>query len=129
MSLDRESQAEGLPANGWAIRIDLSIYQLSTVLRASYKLTDRHYVLLVDHEANASVVVWLWRKNGTEDHDLVGLFCEELLEQRLRSLLEEKTHTIRDLVVAQAFAEGNLLDPLRDEGDYEADPLAIARSR
>lgn len=129
VTLAREAQGGGLPAGGWAIRIDLSIYRIEAVLRAAYKMTDRHYLLLVDHEPNRSVVAWIWPKNGVGGVDLVGNFCEELIEQRLRLLLDEKTHTIRELIVAQAFAEGNLLDPLRDEGDYEADPLAIARSR
>jgi hypothetical protein len=32
---------------------------------------------------------------------------------------------LRELIVAHAFSDTNLLDPARDDGDYVEDPLGI----
>ena len=60
---------------------------------------------------------------------VIGEFCNELLDQQLRLALSREAGPIREILFAQAFAEGNLLDPQRDEGDYQSDPLGIGRCR
>ena len=109
-----------------AVEIDTSIYSVDAILRAIYKFTDRCYVLLHSDTAPHHCVVHLTAKSpSSELEQLVGEFGNELLDQQLRQRLEQQFGEIRSLIVAQAFAEGNLLDRDRDEGDYLLDPRGI----
>jgi His-Xaa-Ser system protein HxsD len=42
--------------------------------------------------------------------DVVGDFCNELIEQEIRFTLANESRGIRDLIVAQAFAEADFHD-------------------
>jgi His-Xaa-Ser system protein HxsD len=110
-----------------AIEIDTSIYSLDAILRATYKFTDRWYVLLQSHDVPTHCcIAHLSAKSPTvELQALVGEFCNELLDQQLRQRLEAQFGEIRSLIVAEAFAEGNLLDRDREEGDYMTDSRGI----
>jgi His-Xaa-Ser system protein HxsD len=99
------------------------------VSRAAYKFTDRCYLFLSRSEPG-----WMKVTLGTKDEkqnlaSLLGEFCNELLDQQIREDLAKEAGPIRDLIVAQAFAEGNLLDPQRDDGSYEDDALGICTFR
>ena len=61
--------------------------------------------------------------------ELLGELSNELIDQQIRERLAERAGTIRELIVAQAFADGNLLDPDRDDGDPESDPRDIGKLR
>jgi His-Xaa-Ser system protein HxsD len=113
-----------------AAEVDLSIYSLRTVLRACYKFTNNCYVFIARTEDGSWISVSL-RAKGPDKNlvALVGEFFNELLDQQVRENLEKEMQPVRELIVAQAFAEGNLLDPLRDEGNYEEDPLGIGGTR
>ena len=128
-------QSEGGPAF-WkqdqahlAISVDTSIYSVDAILRAAYKLSDRAYWLL-DGRDDDRVVVFAMGKRASDDVEPVALaFTNELVDQQLRIRLEAQFGGIRDTIVAQAFSEGNLLDPARDDGDYRADPRGAGRHR
>jgi His-Xaa-Ser system protein HxsD len=114
-----------------AIEIDLSIYSLPAVLRACYKLTDRAYIYLsrVDR-ATDSVLVTIGTKNRNQPVDqVVGTLCNEFVDQQIRENLATEAGTVRALIVAQAFAEGNLIDVNDESADYEEDPLNIGEQR
>lgn len=107
--------------------IDLSVYTLEAVLRACYRFTDRSYVFLSRADRGSdNLVVLLRKKKASDEAPLAGEFYNELVDQQLRIRIAEETGPIRELIVAQAFAEGNLLDPRREDGDYHEDPLGIA---
>jgi His-Xaa-Ser system protein HxsD len=113
-----------------ALKVDLSIYAIAALRRTAYKFTDRCYLFLARCEDPG----WLMVTFGAKDEQqnlapLLGEFCNELLDQQIRDDLANEAGTIRDLIVAQAFAEGNLLDPQRDEGSYQDDPLGIGEIR
>jgi His-Xaa-Ser system protein HxsD len=126
---------EGLPletAGGptAALEIDLGVYALEAVLRACYKFTDRCYLLLARSESQGRLQVFAQTKGPSVSlQAVVGEFANELLDQQLRRAIVEEAGPVRELIVAQAFAEGNLLDQDRDDGDYEADPRGIGRRR
>jgi His-Xaa-Ser system protein HxsD len=127
--------SEGLPvatAGGLsaAVEIDLGIYSLEAVLRACYKLTDRCYLLLARGMTPDRLLVFTQAKHPEQGVEaLIGELANELLDQQLRRVIAEEAGAVRELIVAQAFAEGNLLDGDRDDGDYEADPRGIGRRR
>lgn len=113
---------------GVALEVDLAVYSVEAARRAAYKFTDRCYVFLAS--GGGTLVATLTPKIDGQDLDvLVGDFGNELLDQRLRESLEMQFGVVRDLIVAQAFAEGNLLDTDRDDGDYRSDPRGIGRQR
>lgn len=134
--IDVHQGSEGLPvttAGGptAAVEIDLGIYCLDAVLRACYAFTDRCYLLLMRGEPPRDrLQVFAQAKRPELDvRVLLGEFANELLDQQLRRAVAEETGAVRELIVAQAFAEGNLLDRDRDDGDYDTDPRGAGRRR
>ena len=92
-------------------KADTAVYSKSSVFRACYKFTDRAYVFLsrTDDDSN-SIVISIKAKNADDDpQELVKEFCNELIDQGVREILEKEFGPIRNLIVAQAFSEGNLL--------------------
>jgi His-Xaa-Ser system protein HxsD len=105
---------------------------VSSVLRAAYKFTDRwHLFLTRTAEAPGDILAVFTPKSpdGRIENSLMGEFANELLDQRLRETLEQEFGPLRTMIVAQAFAEGNLLDTDRDDGDYRSDPRGAGRRR
>ena len=101
-------------------------------MRASYKFTGQYHVALRRPEdvSDPKVTVTLTPKSsgdGIDERQLTGDFLNELLDQALRGRLEAEFGPVRELIVAQAFSDANLLDPSREEGDYLEDPLGIGR--
>jgi His-Xaa-Ser system protein HxsD len=122
--------AIGIGNSTAALQVDTTLYDLDAVLRACYKYTDRCYLFLTrEPESTHLVNVFFMSKSKMNLADVVGEFCNELVDQSLQLALSHEFGSIRDLVVAQAFSEGNLLDPQRDEGDYASDPLGIGERR
>lgn len=115
-----------------SIEVDTQLYALPAIHRAAYKFTGRFHVSLrrLDDDNNPRVIITLTAKSASVAVDeplLTGDFLNELLDQALRERLEAEFGPVRELIVAQAFSEANLLDPARDDGDYDNDPLSIGR--
>lgn len=103
---------------GWVLEIDTTLYALPALWRACYALSDRAYLFLSrSPESRDRVTVTLNVKRPDEASEAVlGDFCNALIDHQLRHHLAEETAGLRELIVAQAFAEGNLLEP-DEEGD------------
>lgn len=110
-----------------ALVVDLGIYELPAVLRACYQLSDRCYFFLRQETAETVTVFFQNRAEGSSLEHLSGQLVNEMLDQQVRENLAREAKPLRDLIAAQAFSEGNLLDEDRDEGDYREDPLGIGR--
>jgi len=112
-----------------ALDLDTNLYALPSIFRACYKFTDRCYIFLTrEIPRPSSVIVTLSTKlSGGEIDAVLGDFCNELIDQQIREDLSLEAGALREMIVAQAFSEGNLLDPQRDDGDYEEDPLGIGQ--
>jgi His-Xaa-Ser system protein HxsD len=121
-----EPQAVAMGQVLLAVEVDLSLYSLQAVFRACYKFTNHCYLFLSHTEDPGWLAVTLLAKDGNQaSHNLAGALYNELLDQQIRETLSLEMGPIRELIVAQAFAEGNLLDSMRDEGNYQEDPLGI----
>jgi len=127
-----------LPVVAWrldqahiAIPVDLRVYGLDAVMRASYKFTDRAYILLErTPEPSSEVIVFIVGRSAATDVSTMALeFNNELLDQQLRCTLEAQFRDVRSLIVAQAFSEGNLLDPDGESGDHISDSHGAGRNR
>jgi His-Xaa-Ser system protein HxsD len=120
------------PRHDLSIEIDTQLYSASAAMRAAYKFTDRYHVALQrpSDSAESRLTVILRPKSASQIVDeprLRGDFLNELLDQRLRETLEAEFGAVRELIVAQAFADTNLLDPTREDGNYIDDALGIGR--
>lgn len=114
-----------------ALEVNASLYEPEAIFRAAYRFTDRCYIFLArPPEVPTLISVTLMAKQPVADlRALVGEFCNELIDQQIRLALAREVGPLRELIVAQAFSEGNLLDEQRDDGDFESDPLGIGRPR
>jgi His-Xaa-Ser system protein HxsD len=112
-----------------ALEVNTSVYSLPAVLRACYKNADQLYSFIAPAEAGAVLIVTIWSRSGGDiPEDLIGGFCNELADQELRERLARETGPIREMIVAQAFGEGNFAGE-ENEDDYEDDPLGVATTR
>lgn len=112
-------------ARGIEIRVDKSVYSIDALLRTCYRFTDRAYVLLQEIDGSA-IEVHLVSRCGADLDDIIGEFSNVLLDEELRDRLNNETRHLRELVVAQAFAESDLPDDFTS-ADFHEDPRGIAR--
>src|SRR5882724_3740279 len=90
--------------------VDETVYSRQAVLRACYWFTDRCY-LFISRVAPQHLLVLIRAKPGGPSLDSVaGDFGNALLDHQVRHEIERETSRVRELIVAKAFAEGNLLD-------------------
>ena len=90
------------------IVLDSKIYSKSTVLKSTYKFTDRAYIYisLNNTSDNKKFVIYINPKEGSDISILSGDFMNELLDQELRATVLEQTHKIRDVIVTRALLSG-----------------------
>jgi His-Xaa-Ser system protein HxsD len=114
-----------------ALDIDRELFSMDVVLRSSYKFTDRCHIFIQTHETRMDRWTVVIRPKNADPNviELAGDFSNELIDQRLRERLEQQFGDVRTLIVAQAFAEGNLLDAAGADDDYASDPQRIGRLR
>jgi His-Xaa-Ser system protein HxsD len=114
-----------------ALEIDRTIFSVNAVLHTAYKFTDRSHVFVQTHETRTDRWLVVLQPKATAElgEHLAGEFANELIDQQLRERLEQQFGDLRTLIVAQAFSEGNLLDPAANEGDYLTDNLDAGKHR
>lgn len=103
------SVALGEPAA--TLQVDLRIYSSPALLRTCYQLSPLAHFALVSGTGEDALVSFFPKASSPNLKALVGQFLEELADQRLRELVAHESTPIRELIVAQALAEGNLLEP------------------
>ena len=119
-------------ADGTAILVvQESVYTIDALFKACYLFTDRCYLFL-RRAAPGTIEIHITTKDKTSVDSLVGDFCNELIDHRVRADIARESGKIREMIVAQAFAEGGLLDaidPAEERiDDYNVDPLCISDS-
>jgi His-Xaa-Ser system protein HxsD len=111
-----------------ALSVSRAVYSRTAVLATAYKLSDR-CVVLVDTDGDERWILYLVASPGADVKALLPTCIRELGDQALREQLEQEFGQLRTLIVAQAFSEGNLLDPARDTADDRLDPCGTADRR
>jgi His-Xaa-Ser system protein HxsD len=111
-----------------AVSVSREVYSRKAVLAAAYKLSDRCAVL-VDTDGDQRWVLYLLGQEADDSKALLETLIKELADQALRDRLEQEFGAVRTLIVAQAFSEGNLLDPERDDADHHADARGTGQRR
>jgi His-Xaa-Ser system protein HxsD len=124
---ERISWLQEVTDDSLCVCIDTAIYSLNALFRVCYAFTDKCYIYLRHEEGSSVIKVMLTRKAPDCDlASIAGEFSNELINQRVRLQIASETRVIRELIVAQAFAEADLLDRSLSNSDYIADPKRIA---
>jgi len=109
------------------VNVDESIYALETLLRTCYIFTDRAYIYLRREKPGHISVHITCKERGNDPQVLAGEFANELLDYRVRSSVSAESGKIRELIVAQAFAESDLLlESALESQAADSDPIGIS---
>lgn len=105
--------------------VDDSIYSRIALLKTCYWFTDRAFVFVYRHDEQRLGVVLRLKHPGPELETIAGEFGNSLLDHQLRAEIDKETATVRELIVAKAFADTDALDdaPVGDDRD----PVELAR--
>lgn len=105
--------------------VDEAIYGRSALLKTCYWFTDRCYLFVYRHDKEHLAVRLTAKPGDTPLHVVTGEFENALLDHQLRFEIERETATVRELIVAKAFADSDLLEdpPVGDDRD----PVELAR--
>ena len=97
------------------IRVAKDLYSREVLLKTAYSFTDRVYLHLAQDEKD-----WIvsWKPREGQDLD-AGEFENELIAQSLRENLLKETSTLRQVILARAFASTVMDDR---PGDTVSDP-------
>jgi radical SAM pair-associated protein len=107
---------------------DLSLYRLSAIQKAAYRFTGPFRVEL-DRVTESQVRVKLVPHPGNSPSVDPNTLPNEVLDQELRETVADETRGVRELLLAQAFSNLPLTDPVGENADYRDDPLKIAEIR
>ena len=103
--------------------IDLTVYSEAAMLRAAHKFTDRCHIHL-QRESETRMGARFRAKNaGGDCRHTAGEFFNELLDQRLREIVQRESEPVRNLILAHALAGTALIHP---ELDTTEPPRAAA---
>lgn len=128
MTSERISWLHDVTDESLCICVDTSVYSVEALFRVCYAFTDRCYLFLRPEEGSSVIRVMMTRKTPECDlRALVGEFSNELINQRVRLQIAAETRPIRELIVAQAFAEADLLDRSLSEASFVDDPKGVTR--
>jgi His-Xaa-Ser system protein HxsD len=100
------------------IRLDPRFYSREALLRASYWYTNVAYIRVPESPEDRLVVqIRLKERTATLEHpkpisidEVVGEFCNSLLDFELRRQVEAETAGVRQLILAKAFSESGVLE-------------------
>jgi His-Xaa-Ser system protein HxsD len=122
------SWVQDVAEDSLVVAVNCELYSREALFRVCYLFTDRCYLFLVQEEASPVVLVRFSRKKPDIDlNQMAGEFSNELINQKVRLDVAAETKVIRELIVAQAFAEADLFDRGESEASYLDDPKGIAR--
>ncbi|MEO6993960.1 MAG: His-Xaa-Ser system protein HxsD [Lacunisphaera sp.] len=103
-------------------RIDLAVYGLDAVLKSAYRFTGRCFIHL-QHADESTVEVRMRPKLENENPDTaIRDFLNDLIDQRLRSLLAAETAEVRNMIMAHALSRTTLIRPDLETADPKSDP-------
>jgi His-Xaa-Ser system protein HxsD len=99
--------------------VDDAIYGRTAVLKTCYWFTDRCFIFIYRHDEQHLAIRLAAKSNSQDLEPITGEFENALLDHQLRFEIARETTTLRDLIVAKAFAEGDVLEdaPVGDDRD------------
>ena len=115
------------------IRLDSRVYSKEAILRTCHWFTEIAYIHLPDSPDDKFVVhvrlkpvsPTLANPKPARIDEVVGEFCNSLLEFELRRQVEAETAPVRELILAKAFSESGILED--EPPGTISDPVGIDR--
>jgi His-Xaa-Ser system protein HxsD len=113
----------------FAVTLDRTIYSPDVILKTAYLFLEQCYIFIEPSDINnTQLKVCFSPMNESDDLEiLIAEFGNQLVLQEVRQRVSLETQSIREIIVAQALIEGDVLDRTLSEADYNVDPLNIAR--
>jgi His-Xaa-Ser system protein HxsD len=113
-------------SNVATIEIDPSVYRLSAIKKAAYRLGGQGEFTITTNGAGRIVVTMSVYGTCDDAEFLTKEFHRQLLDQELREEIADQTAPIANLLMAQAFSATSLIDATSDKVDFRNDPAHIA---
>lgn len=121
------SWVQAVADDSLVVAVNSDLYSREALFRVCYLFTDRCYLFLVQDENSPVIQVRFTRQRPDTDlNEMAGEFSNELINQKVRLDIAAETKAIRELIVAQAFAEADLLGGGDSEAGYLDDPRGVA---
>lgn len=92
-------------------RICLHTYTLDTVKKSCYRFSSSYFVSLESSDVEAIVTFrFPSTVNTSQEEDIIERFQQDILDQDLRESVASQTEVVRNLILANAFSQTDLLD-------------------
>lgn len=101
------------------------IYSLATIKKAAIRFAG-HYVVDIQSDKQTYVVTLSPMENVPFNAPPAESFPGEVLDQDLRALVANETRAITEVILAQAFSNLALTDPVAESAQLGEDPHHIA---
>jgi His-Xaa-Ser system protein HxsD len=111
-------------ADGVIVRLQTSVYGIRPIAEAAHRFTARCTVQIEQSEGTVSCRIKS-KDARSSAQSIADEFVNEVLDQFLRSKLEEETRDIRNLLLAHAFSNTSIFHPELDESEPDEDPSDI----
>jgi His-Xaa-Ser system protein HxsD len=110
--------------DGVIVRLQTSVYGIRPIAEAAHRLTRRCTIQIEESDGIVSCRIKSKDpRSGAES--IADEFLNEVLDQFLRSKLEEETRDIRNLLLAHAFSNTSIFHPELDQSEPGEDPSDI----
>lgn len=95
--------------DGYGVILDTTIYSVTAIKKAAYKFAGRASVV-INPKNDTSVAVFFDFIGHplSNPEDVIGDFCNEVLDQDLREIIKQETTPLRNLILAHAFSRTSL---------------------
>jgi His-Xaa-Ser system protein HxsD len=111
----------------YILTVDTAIYSTDAVLKTCYLFLDQCYFFLSSSGSEETKIdVYATQIHDSDMESVLGQFANQLTLQEVRQKVAAETQVIREIIVAQALTEGDVLDHSAMEADYNFDPQKIA---
>lgn len=92
------------------VRFDRTLYTAEVIERAAYRYIDRWALDLVGQDDGWMCLLRLNREETQAAlEEMANEFRKEVLDQKLRAIIQAKTDTVRNLILARAFSRSGLV--------------------
>ena len=113
----------GLSDSG--LSIDLRIYRLEALKRSLYRFSGEAVILSRVSDEQTAHVSFPATENESAEEGLRRAFLADLIDQEMRCVVHDKTASLRDVILAQAYTPVSLACASSNTADWESDPLNV----
>ena len=92
------------------INVDVSLYPADSVLKAAHRYSGKYQVHLETKPDGNLVAMFNAATPDVNIEQVAGDFMNDLLDQCLRDKLSKETEVVRNLILAHALSQTDLLD-------------------